>query len=423
MAVKLPSGINARMNETGGRSRRQYRASVSDKSQRTETGRARQVCSRWFDTLAEAKEWREEQLVQLRTKGSIARDNRTTMGEACSAFVSLAEKAGVDGRRPIENATSERYRSSLRTVIDPSMGLMRVSEMTTPLLVRWRDDALLEHGRDAAIRALALVKQVLRYQATIGAIPVDPSAAVRLARADATMEDEDGVVEVFLSPDEVRRLLAAADRLADTGGTASGRGMGEHQRRQRREAWIWARPLVYGLVLGGPRMGEASALRWSDVDWDAGTLRIQRARKRDGSIGAPKNRSSIRTITMGREFMAILRGLWTSRNDWRDDDYIFGGTPSQPLNAGNFGRRQWHDLLAEADLLDEDGGHAWTPHDCRHYHASVLIMAGTNVQLVADRLGHANTVVTQTVYAHLFKELAGKANTAGADLEGVLLGR
>lgn len=52
-----------------------------------------------------------------------------------------------------------------------------------------------------------------------------------------------------------------------------------------------------------------------------------------------------------------------------------------------------------------------------------MILAGVNVQLVADRLGHVNSAVTLTVYAHLFKELAGKANTAGADMEHELLGR
>ena len=74
-------------------------------------------------------------------------------------------------------------------------------------------------------------------------------------------------------------------------------------------------------------------------------------------------------------------------------------------------------------MLLEHGGHRSTPHDCRHYHASTLIMSGVNVQLVAGRLGHANSNVTLTVYAHLFKELAVKANTAGADLENALIGR
>jgi len=41
-------------------------------------------------------------------------------------------------------------------------------------------------------------------------------------------------------------------------------------------------------------------------------------------------------------------------------------------------------------------------HDLRHSHAAVLIAQGEHVKVIADRLGHANPMVTMTTYAHLF---------------------
>ncbi len=430
MTAKLPTGITSRVNDSNGRKRKQYRASLTDPSTRSDSGRARRVTSRWFDTFSEAKEWREDQLTRLKMTGGLAKDLKTNISDACDTWLKVADETGVDGRSPIEFATKDRYLSSIRSIVKPTIGLLRISEISSPMLIKWRDDVAIRNGRDAANRALAVVKQVLRYHAMIGAIPIDPSASVRPLQIKKSFEvDDDGdlvLIEEFMTPAIVQRILDAAKHLSETGkmpGEATRRGIGEYQHEQRMKAWQWARPLIYLLILGGLRIGEASALQWGDVDWDKRTVLVRRARKRDGTVGAPKNKTSIRTIKMGAEFMAVLRELYVRANDREPCHYVFGEDRTRPMVPNNFTRRQWSDVQSAAGLLSDDGKHVWTPHDCRHYHASVLILADMNLQLVADRLGHANTMVTQTVYAHLFQHMKGEANTAGADLEGVLLGR
>ena len=42
-----------------------------------------------------------------------------------------------------------------------------------------------------------------------------------------------------------------------------------------------------------------------------------------------------------------------------------------------------------------------TSHDLRHHFASVLLANGDSVTAVAAWLGHANSVLVQTTYAHL----------------------
>jgi integrase len=43
-------------------------------------------------------------------------------------------------------------------------------------------------------------------------------------------------------------------------------------------------------------------------------------------------------------------------------------------------------------------------HDLRHIHATTLLLAGTPVHVVANRLGHADPSVTLQVYAHVLRE-------------------
>ena len=41
-----------------------------------------------------------------------------------------------------------------------------------------------------------------------------------------------------------------------------------------------------------------------------------------------------------------------------------------------------------------------TPHGLRHLHASLLLKEGLPVPAVSRRLGHANSAITMSVYAH-----------------------
>ena len=60
-------------------------------------------------------------------------------------------------------------------------------------------------------------------------------------------------------------------------------------------------------------------------------------------------------------------------------------------------------------------------HDLRHTHGSLQIAAGTPINAVAQRLGHATPNITLAVYGHLFKRSEDQAvAVSGKLLEGVL---
>jgi len=67
-------------------------------------------------------------------------------------------------------------------------------------------------------------------------------------------------------------------------------------------------PLVRCQLLLGCRWGEASALKWSDVNWDTGVIVIRRSQGRTkGAMGPPKNQTP-RPAALGPEGLAFLRG-------------------------------------------------------------------------------------------------------------------
>jgi integrase len=58
-------------------------------------------------------------------------------------------------------------------------------------------------------------------------------------------------------------------------------------------------------------------------------------------------------------------------------------------------------------------------HDLRHVHATMLLVAGVPVHVVAERLGHADPAITLRVYAHVIRQHAdGVAATFAAAVDG-----
>ncbi len=64
----------------------------------------------------------------------------------------------------------------------------------------------------------------------------------------------------------------------------------------------------------------------------------------------------------------------------------------------NFSHRFFAPLLKEANIT------GFSFHGLRHTHASKLLAAGVDVQVVSHRLGHASVSTTMNIYAHLLPD-------------------
>lgn len=200
--------------------------------------------------------------------------------------------------------------------------------------------------------------------------------------------------------DAVRRILAAADAELAT--------------YLRLEAGL------------GARRGEMVALRWADIDLDAGTVTIRRAIA-DGGRGVGLVEKSTKTgrprrpVALDAASVAALRDhrrLMAERAlavgaHLGPECYVFSDDaasmrPWRPDSTGRRFQRLCRSIGVEGVRL----------HDLRHFVATQLLASGVDPRTVAERLGHARTSTTTDMYAGFVPARDRDA----ADLLGRLLG-
>ena len=188
--------------------------------------------------------------------------------------------------------------------------------------------------------------------------------------------------------------------------------------------------LWHVLAMTGMRRGEALALRWRDVDLDAGTVRVRRSAGmvRTAGEGAEVVEGDTKsgkprvvdidpgTVTVWRAYRK-MRGS-AALQLVRDDALVFGDIEGQHRNPEHISRQFVAEVARCRKALSADALPVIRIHDLRHTHATILLSAREPVHVVSQRLGHASAVVTMTVYAHV---LPGSQREA-ADLFARLIG-
>ena len=156
----------------------------------------------------------------------------------------------------------------------------------------------------------------------------------------------------------------------------------------------------------GMRRSEICGLRWSDIDFDTHTVKIQRSLKVvDGVVdeGTTKTSKSKRTIVLSEITIELLKKYQSWQNDviismgskWVNEKRVFTndiGKYMHPSTCGYIIRK----LTKKYDLKPI------CFHGLRHTSASILIHKGINPKAVSDRLGHTTTNMTMEIYSHAF---------------------
>ncbi|WSY86999.1 site-specific integrase [Streptomyces sp. NBC_00876] len=170
----------------------------------------------------------------------------------------------------------------------------------------------------------------------------------------------------------------------------------------------YIRAAVVTLAGSGLRIGELLGLKVADVDFKAGSIRVERQRLQSGKIGPPKTAKSRRTVPVGEVVTDALLGHLAARPS---TEWLFTMEKGEPLNYRRW-KTEWNGarkaLQAEENRAAVREGrkpvvlpHLVT-HDLRHFYASALIAGGASVKQVQMVLGHASAVITLRIYAHLW---------------------
>lgn len=167
-------------------------------------------------------------------------------------------------------------------------------------------------------------------------------------------------------------------------------------------------------LLTGARRGELCGLRWSDIDFKAATLSINRTLQSipgQGPVfGPPKTKRSRRCIKIGPDCISLLEeyrrcqmaerlkigSAWaktvTIEGETVNNDLVFTRWNGAPIDPD--GVSQWFARFVRKHDLPTVHFHS-----LRHSNASLMIAAHVPVTTVSGRLGHAQTSTTLNIYA------------------------
>ncbi len=153
----------------------------------------------------------------------------------------------------------------------------------------------------------------------------------------------------------------------------------------------------------GMRRGEILALRWCDVDLDAGTLRVARSLQQISTgleFKEPKSARGRRNISLAKATVDALRARKAELDTGPDGLIVCrpDGTPWPP-----------DQLSVEFHVFAHRNGFSIRFHDLRHTHASNLLRDGIPVNVVSQRLGHAEPAITLNVYSHVLPGMQEEA--------------
>ncbi len=162
----------------------------------------------------------------------------------------------------------------------------------------------------------------------------------------------------------------------------------------------WEPLIVLGLATG-MRIGELLGLKWSDLDLDQGTVRIERSLGRDGQFHDTKTAAGRRELSLDSHTVTVLKAQRTNQiaerlteSEWEDQNLVFCTHQGRPLMQRNV-LRAYHQLLEKAGLSKRP------IHALRHTNASNWLRRGIHPKKVQSRLGHSNIAVTMDRYSHL----------------------
>lgn len=358
-------------------------------------GGKRRQSKRSFRTKKEAQAALTE-LLAAHQSGTFVAPSRMPIREFVEPWLAGLEN---QGRRP---TTLRGYRSAIDNYLLPRLGTVALQELRASDLDAMYADLLRRGGRNEQGLSMttvhhlhAVVNKMLHDAERKGLVTRN---VARLANPPSlTTARSKGPEMRVWSPEELATFLASIEG-------------------NRNEA------LFRLLAMTGMRRGEVVALRWVDVDLAHRRLTVNQSATVVGGdevVSTPKTRRSRRVIDLDPDTVTLLKQHRARQRELllmvgataTASDRVFTNEVGEPLRPASVGQ-------AFRRLVDGAGVPVIRLHDLRHTHASHLLMAGVNVKVVSERLGHASVSFTLDTYGHVMPGQQAEAAAAAAALLG-----
>lgn len=288
------------------------------------------------------------------------------------------------------------YRSRTEKHIRPRWGAMQADRIDHLDIQHWVQSVLMPELHNKTVREIVShLRQIFRLYRTRNRSAFDPTDGITISLPDADDPDP-------FTREEIDAILT-------------------HPTERQQEI-----NLSQYMIWSGPRVSEAIALAWEDVDLAAGTVEIRRARVA-GQYKVTKTRRSTRKVKL---LAPALRALEAQERFTRQlpaeliqvverDNrtireqrvrFVFNNTATgEPYRSSDVLRHGWW-----IGHLEKAGVRQRGPNTCRHTFASQVLSSGlATPEWIADQMGHTST-------AMIFRHYAKWISQDGPDVVGLL---
>lgn len=310
---------------------------------------------------------RRSRLVRLGTPAELPTKNsaRNKLAEMLSGqergpvamdmtFDELADRWRDAEGPTLKQSTLNAYTSALRAYVRPAFGKRKITSINREDIQRF----LVEQAQTYSLSTLRSTKVslglTLGWAEACGWIAKSPCFRLKLPKETGGRR----VTRTVLTPE---RIAGIASKLEEPYAT-----------------------LVFFLASTGLRIGEAIAVKWSDIDNNV--LTVAR-RIFDGNVDAVKSIRSVRRLPLDADLVERLRSVLQTNREW-----LFCSEAGTPVNPGNALKRYVRPAATECGITL--GG--W--HDFRHTLSTTLRKAGVHPKVLSDLLGHSKVNIAMDVY-------------------------
>lgn len=301
-----------------------------------------------FDTRTDAEGWlavRRSEIIQGTWRPP------TSRVDEAPTVATYAERWLAD--RELKPTTRELYARLLRVRILPTLGAMRLRDLTPADVRRWHA-GLGTATPTARSHAYGLLRSILATAVTDDLIPANPCHIRGAATVDRVRKIEpaslaDLEVLVAAMPDQYRVLTLLA-------------------------AWC------------GLRFGELTEIRRRDVDLTAGLLRVRRGVVRVSGeviVGTPKSAAGIRDVAIPPHLLPLIQKHLEDHAEPGRDGLLFPAA-----SGGHLARSTLYRAYGNARAAAGRDDLRW--HDLRHTGAVLAASTGATLAELMSRLGHSS---------------------------------
>ena len=367
----------------------------------------------WTDKAGKRHYIYASTLTKLRTKKEQITENKYAglKIEARKLTINDMYNLWVQVKRGLKNNTLENYKYMYNTYTAPIIGKRLISSFKKTDIKKYYNSLVEEYGlRVSTVESIhTVLQQVFELAMEDGYIRTNPTknALVELKRSYAHLIEK----KKALTKDEQNLFL---DFIKDS------------------EVYNHWYPIFAVLVGTGMRVGEATGLRWCDIDLEEGMIDINhtlvyfshRTENNKGgcyfAVNSPKTKNSVRTVPM----MSFVKEAFLLEKKNQEEagltckarvdgytDFVFLNQYGQVQHYGTLNKAIKR-IIRDCNYAQFDKSETpdvllpnFSCHTLRHTFTTRMCEAGINIKVIQNALGHSDISTTMNIYADVTKDL------------------